>query len=198
MLTNAQIEEAIKNKEITITNYNPEHLGLYYYILTPEKVIPGRTKSDDDGSLVDNPTVCLADKGYFAIGPKQNVTVVFKERVILSKKYNGSLRSCSSCIEEGLLLTFGDIEPEYEDELRIGITNMRDYEFTLRPVNELVKVRFEEFPANARFSPLPAERKKHRDEITILRGRKEHLLRKSKELEEEEKKINARLEELQG
>ena len=191
MLTNAEIEKALDNVGIKITHYNPEHLGLYYYVLTPAKVIIPK-KTNSDGTLDDFSTVDLA-QNYFSIAPGQNVTVAFKERVILSRIYYGVLFSCSLCIEAGLHLTFGEIEPEYKDELRIGVTNMRDYEFVLRPKNELVKVRFEEFSENANFLQLPVERKAHKEIIDRLRGEKDELQRKT---EDEIKKIDAQLKEL--
>ncbi|MDR2701054.1 MAG: hypothetical protein LBB72_01320 [Spirochaetaceae bacterium] len=191
MLTNAQIEEALTNGEIEITEYNPNHLGLYYYILTPAKVIIGKT-ADDDGLLADTRAHDL-DYSSFGIAPGQNITVAFKEHIILPKKYYGSLFSCSLCIEAGLHLTFGEIEPEYNDELRIGITNMRDYEFVLRSKCELVKVRFEKFPENAPFLSLPNERREHRELIDRLRGKKKELQRKT---EDEIKIIDAQLKEL--
>jgi len=194
MLTNAKIEEARVGGEIEITNYNPEHLGLYYYILTPAKIITGRT-SNDDGTLNDSRTVDLADR-YFPIAPGKNVTVVFKERIILSRKYYGVLFACSLCIESGLHLTFGEIEPEYNDELRIGITNMRDTEFVLRPKSELVKVRFEKFPEDAGFLPLPAEREAHKALIEYLRGKKKELQLKTEKEIEEIKEIDDRLKEI--
>jgi deoxycytidine triphosphate deaminase len=192
MLTNAKIEEARRNREIEITNYNPEHLGLYYYILTPARVITEQAK-DDDSVFIDDARKKNLTDFPFPIAPNENVTVVFKERVILSKKYYGVLFSCSLCIEAGLHLTFGEIEPDYNDELRIGITNMSASEFVLRSKSELVKVRFEEFPEDARFLPLPDERKAHKELIEFLRGKRKELQRKT---EEEIKKIDDQLKEL--
>ena len=197
MLTNAQVEEALKIGGINITNYNPEHLGLYYYILTPIKVITGKTKNDD-GTLDESRSVDLATDRVFGIGPKQNITVIFKENIILSKKYYGSLFSCSVCIESGLHLTFGDIEPEYKGEIRIGVTNMRDYEYRLTQRCELVKVRFEEFPENAKFSPLPAERKAHNEIIECLRGEMKEKEKLQQKTAEDIKRIKDRLAELSG
>jgi dUTPase len=190
MLTNAKIVEAQRNGEIEITNYNPEHLGLYYYILTPAKVITGQTW-DDDSVLLDNARKENLTDFPFPIASGKNVTVVFKERIILSKKYYGVLFACSLCIEAGLHLTFGEIEPEYNNELRIGITNMGAEDFVLRPISELVKVRFEKFPEDASFLPLPAERKAYKERIEYLRGMKRELQRKA---EEEIKKIDDQLE----
>jgi deoxycytidine triphosphate deaminase len=194
MLTNAGIEEARKNGEIEITHFDPEHLGLYYYILTPDKVIAG-IKSNSDGVLDNTRTVDLTDYP-FPIAPGQNVTVVFKEQIILSKKYYGAFFSCSFCIESGLQLTFGEIEPEYNGELRIGVTNMRDYEFVLRSKYELAKVRFEKFPEDACFLTLPAQREAHKERIKYLRGEREELLRKTRKTQEDLKKIDDQLREI--
>jgi deoxycytidine triphosphate deaminase len=194
MLTNAEIEEARKNGDIRIENYDPDNLGMFFYILTPAKVFKGPKKTDD-GTLVDIPLPLKDLKSYpCPINSGENVIIVFKERIILSKKYYGSLFSCSDCIEPGLYLTFGKISPEYDSELRIGITNLGVAEYVLRTDSELVKVGFEKFSENARFLPLSVKRKEHDKYIEQLRREKAELTQLMRNTSVKVKEIDERID----
>ena len=72
---------------------------------------------------------------------------------------------------------------------------MRNHEVVLRQSYELVKVRFEQFPENAGFLPLPAQRKEHKDMIALLRREHGEKKKEMDKTERELKELEAKLAE---
>jgi deoxycytidine triphosphate deaminase len=186
MLTNVQIEKALGEGLIRISPFHGSRLGLNFYVLTPAKVVI--SKFDADGLLVEN-AVPLSQKRY-SLAPHEQITVAVEESILLSDRFFGDLICCSTCIESGLHITCGQIEPRYTREIRFGLCNMRDYEYVLRPTSEIVKVRFHRIEDDAPIRFDNTERANYREIIERLRGEKNEALEKAKEIDKQIKELS--------
>ncbi|MDR2079266.1 MAG: hypothetical protein LBP74_06070 [Treponema sp.] len=186
MLTNVQIEKALGEGLIRITPFDGSRLGLNFYVLTPLKVVI--SKFDTDGLLVEN-TVSLSQRCY-SLAPHEQITVAVEESIQLADRFFADLICCSTCIESGLHITCGQIEPHYTKEIRFGLCNMRDYEYVLKPTSEIVKVRFYRIGDEVPIRFDNTERTSYRDIIERLRGEKDEALEKAKKIDQQIKDLS--------
>jgi deoxycytidine triphosphate deaminase len=193
MLTNVQIEEALQKGSINIEPFNPDRLGLNCYVLTPQKVVI--SKFDGEGVLIEK-TLQLSEKNY-ALAPREQITIGVAEGVVLSDRFFADLIPCSVCIEAGLHITCGQIEPNYTKEVRFGLCNMRDYEYVLKPGAEIVKVRFYKIADDAFVRPVRSkQRVDYEAIIERLRGERNEADKEREKADQRIKEIDKQIREL--
>ncbi len=170
MLTNVQIEEAIKSGSIKITPYNGALLDINNYRLKPRYI--KISKFDSDGLLIEK-TMDLKNK--YILEPHEYVVVSIEEKIILAERFFGRFFPASICIEKGLIITCGHLNSNYSKEIRFGLFNAKNDECKIDSDLDVARIEFEKIDENIPIRYGNNYSDNYTEIISRLRSEKEEL-----------------------
>jgi len=137
-LNRDQIRDCLREGVINIEPFRPSALRKYAYRLFPHTIRVSRR--DNKGQLLSS-EVSLDENG-FSLEPRQHCVVSIEETVMLSPGLLGTIFPSSNCIELGVVLTVGRIEPGYTRAIVLGVFNAGQDSLELHPGFELARLAF--------------------------------------------------------
>ena len=138
VLSNNLIRRCLDAGWIAIQPFDEKYLAPSAYRLRSYKV---RYHRRDEDSLLDSGSILLSARAY-ALQPKENVVVSIEEQITLREGLVADFYAASGCIEQGLVLTAGRLEPHYEHAIVLGLFNASDEEIILSPDLQIARVTF--------------------------------------------------------
>lgn len=134
ILTNKQIEEAYRSKDIIINPYSETQLQAATYDLRVGK--QGATTSSKK-------IVNIAETGYLLLQPGDFGVVTVLEDIRLGPQYVGRFGLRSKYARKGLIATTGpQVDPGFYGTLIIGITNLTPRPVSLPYKDDLLSIEF--------------------------------------------------------
>jgi len=130
ILSDGEIIEAIKNRQINISPFDEECLtpnGYDLYI---------------DGIEVDDVMVSWTDNSYF-VKPLSSFRVVSLETVMCDSIHVGILHLKTRYSRRGIQATFGKIDAGFKGTLAFGLFNGNNKDFELIKGDKIVQIHFE-------------------------------------------------------
>jgi deoxycytidine triphosphate deaminase len=127
LLGRSQIKKLNEEKRINIIPYDEKKLKSNWYALHPYNVLI------DVETQIDEPNYeakSLRKEEYYIIEPKDYIEIEVEERIILDNGIVGLFVPSSHIIEEGIMLTAGKLDSNYQGVIKFGAFNAKD-----RPVN---------------------------------------------------------------
>ena len=124
ILSNSQILRFIECGAIRITPFHKDKLKPTVYHLFPHSVRFQRKLEEDK---TETGTLSL-DEHPYALQPKEHVVVSIKEVIFIEFGLVGTFYPASWCVEEGLVLTAGRLDPHYDKAIVFGVLNAADKE----------------------------------------------------------------------
>jgi deoxycytidine triphosphate deaminase len=138
VLSNQLIRRCIDADWIRIDPFRSDLLGPTAYRLRPHKV---RYHRRDEDTLLDAGSTLLSAHAY-SLQPKENIVVSIEERITLHDGIIATFYPASLCVEQGLILTAGRLEPHYKHAIVFGLFNASDEEVTIAPDIQIARASF--------------------------------------------------------
>jgi deoxycytidine triphosphate deaminase len=190
MLTNTEIEEAIASGNIKIAPFNKNQLGINFYRLKPKKI--RISKFSGEGVLTED-TVLLEEK--YVLEPYEYAVIAVEERIVLAERFFGTFYPASVCIEKGLIVTCGHLNPNYTEEIRFGLFNAKNDECKIDLELDIARIEFTQISKDVPIST--SNTSNNYDKIiSRLRGEKIGLEKQTQEMLNEIKAIDKQIKDL--
>ena len=135
-LNREEILVLLKEKKLVIEPIDEQSFSQYAYRLKPSEV---RFTYRGQQGQVKTEILSLKDSP-FELEALAHCVVALQERILLNPGFVGQLFPSSHCIEKGLILTVGRIEPGYDKALVLGVFNASRIPTTLSNETEIARI----------------------------------------------------------